>query len=90
MNGMFVGAFCYADDVTLLASTSMALNAMLDTCTSFADAHNLLFNLSKTKCMLIEHSNVRFMGKSVEFVNSVDLLGVPLYLNLKVNHIEMF
>ena len=33
------------------------------------------------------HSNARFMGRSVEFVNSVDLLGVPLYADLKVNHI---
>ena len=47
-NGMFVGAFCYADDVTLLASIGMALNAMLDTCTCFADAHNLLFNLIRS------------------------------------------
>ena len=29
MNDMFVGGFCYADDVTLLAPTGMALNAML-------------------------------------------------------------
>ena len=84
MIGMFVGAFCYADDVTLLAPTGMALNAMLDTCTRFADAQNLLFNSSKTKCMFIDrscsqlHSNVRFTGRSVEFVNSVDVLGVPL------------
>ena len=34
------------------------------------------------------HSNVRFMGRSVVFVNSVDLLGVPLYADLKVNHIH--
>ena len=94
MNGMFVGAFCYADDVTLLAPTGMALNAMLDTCTRFADAHDLSFNSSKTKCMFIDrsclqlHSDVRFMGRSVEFVNSVDLLGVPLYADLKVNHIH--
>ena len=26
------------------------------------------------------HSNARFMGRSVEFVNSVDLLEVPLYV----------
>ena len=44
MNSMFVGAFCYADHVTLLAPPDMALNAMLDTCTRFADAHNLSFN----------------------------------------------
>ena len=96
-NGMFVGACSYADDMTLLAPTGMALNyAMLDTCTCtcFADAHNLVFNSSKTKCMFIDrscsqlHSNVRFMGRSVEFVNSVDLLGVPLYADLKVNHIH--
>ena len=91
---MFVGAFCYADDVTLLALTGMALNAMLDTCTRFSDAHNLLFNSSKTKCMFIDrscsqlHSNVRFMCRSVEFVNSVDLLRVPLYAGLKVKHIH--
>ena len=70
-------------------SIAMALNAMLDTCTRFADAHNLLF---KTKCMFIDrscsqlHGNVRFMGRSVEFVNSIALLGVPLYANVKVNH----
>ena len=94
MNGMFVGAFCYADDVTLLAPTGMALNAMLDTCTRFADAHDFSFNSSKTKCVFIDrsclqlHSDVRFMSRSVEFVNSVDLLGVPLYADLKVNHIH--
>ena len=86
MNGMFVGAVCYADDVTLLAPTGMALNAMLYTRTRFTDTHNLFHNSSKTKCMFIDrsclqlHSNVRFMGRSVEFVNSVDLLGVPLLL----------
>ena len=75
--------------------TSMALNAMLGTCTRFADAHNLLFNSPKTKCMFIYksgtqlHSNVRFMGKSFDFVDSVDLLGVPLYADLKVHHLKV-
>ena len=43
LNGMFVGAFIYADDVTLLAQTSMALKAMLSTCTDCTASHNLLF-----------------------------------------------
>ena len=51
LNGMFVGAFSYADNVTLLASTNMALKAMLNKCTELAASHNLLFNASKTKCM---------------------------------------
>ena len=89
MNGMFVGAFCYADDVALLAPTGMALNTMLATYTRFADAHNLSFNSSKTKCMLIDELlEIRLMGRSVEFVNSVDLLGVLLYADLKVNHMH--
>ena len=50
LNGKFVGAFIYADDVTLLAPTSMALKAMLNTCTDFAASNNLLFNAPKTKC----------------------------------------
>ena len=33
LNGIFVCAFIYADDVTLLAPTSMGLKAMLNTCT---------------------------------------------------------
>ena len=33
----------YADDVTLLAPTSMALKAMLNTCTDCADSHNFPF-----------------------------------------------
>ena len=51
LNGMFVGAFIYADDVTLLAPASMALKTMLNTCTDFAASHNLLFNGSKIKFM---------------------------------------
>ena len=36
LHGQFVGAFIYADDVTLLAPTSTALNIMLETCSNFA------------------------------------------------------
>ena len=63
------GAFSYADDVTLLAPTNMALKAMLNTCTEFAASHNLLFNASKTKCMyflLVPD------GKHMELLNSWD------------------
>ena len=73
MNGMFVEAFCYADDVTLLAPTGMTLNAMLDICTRFADAHNLLFNSSSTKCMYIDRSCRNY---TVMFDLWVDLLSL--------------
>ena len=72
LNGMFVGAFIYADDVTLLAPTSMALKAMLSTCTDFAASHNLLFNASKTKCMYFNdagsqlQNTAKFMDRPIE------------------------
>ena len=52
----FVGAFIYADDVTLLAPTSTALNAMLETCSNFASDFDLQFNSSKTKCMFFRRT----------------------------------
>ena len=79
MNGMFVGAFSYADDVTLLAPTNMALKAMLNTCTGFAATHNLLFNASKTKYMyfngprLQAHDVIEFMGTAIDFVDRAEL-----------------
>ena len=75
LNGMFVGAFIYADDVTLLAPTSMALKTMLNTCSDFAASHNLLFSASKTKCMYFNdagsqlQNTVKFMGRPIEYVD---------------------
>ena len=54
LNGMFVGTFIYADDVTLLAPTSMALKAMLSTCTDFAASHNcFLMHQKLNVCILM-------------------------------------
>ena len=81
LNGMFVGAFIFADDVTLLALTSMA---MLNTYTDFAASHNLLFNESKTKCMYFNdagsqlQNTVKFMGRPIEYVDNTDVLGVAV------------
>ena len=46
LHGQFVGAFIYADDVTLLALSSTALNAMLETCSKFASDFDLQFTSS--------------------------------------------
>ena len=89
LNGMFVGAFNYADDVTLLASTNMALKAMLTTCTEFAASHNLSFNASKTKCMYFNglrsqtHGVVEFMGMAIAFGDCAKLLGVSTCCDVK-------
>ena len=84
MHGQFVGAFIYADDVTLLAPTSTALNAMLETCSNFASDFDLQFNSSETKCMYFsknnkdEHDNIYVMNTPIEFMKSTLLLGVHI------------
>ena len=45
-----------------------------------------MFN-DKSYSQLHSRSNVRFMDRSVEFANSVGLLGAPLYADFKVSHI---
>ena len=82
LHGQFVGAFIYADDVTLLAPTSTALNAMLETCSNLAS--DLQFNNGKTKCMYFsknnkdEHDNIYFMNTPIQFMKSTQLLGVHI------------
>ena len=76
LNGMFVGAFIYADDVTLLAPTSMTLKAMLKTCTDFAASHNLLFNASKTKCKYVNDAGSQVHNCRTPLSSWVDQLNM--------------
>ena len=94
LNGLFVGAFIYAGDVTLLAPTSMTLKAMLNTHTDFTASHNLLFNASKTKCMYFNdagsqlQSTVKFMGRPIEYVDSTDLFGVSVTSRIRERNVN--
>ena len=91
-NGMFVGAFIYADDITILAPTSTSLNKMLDTCKQYADDVNLTFNANKTKCMYFDYTgstnipnNVVFMHEPIEFVSKIQLLGINISTDIYDN-----
>ena len=84
LHGQFVGAFIYADDVTLLAPTSTVLNVMLETCSNFAQCYDPQFNSSKTKCMYFSkthtdrHGSIYFINTPIGFKQSTQLLGVHL------------
>ena len=55
--GIFVGAYGYADDVTLLAPTRQGLQSMLSTCEKWAKEYGMQFSTdpipakSKSKCL---------------------------------------
>ena len=50
-NHHYVGAACYADDIVLHAPSPSALRYMSQTCSDFAESHNLSFNAAKTQLM---------------------------------------
>ena len=94
-NGMFVGAFIYADDITILAPTSTSLNKMLDTCKQYADDVYLTFNASKTKCMYFDYTgstnipnNIVFMHEPIEFVSKIQLLDISISTDIYDRHIS--
>ena len=91
--GCYVGYLClsavaYADDIVLLAPTVRAMRLLLSVCDDFASEYDVVFNASKSKCLLfktsvgrqqhIEHlpsTNFSIGGKVIEFVDSWPHLG---------------
>ena len=79
---LFAGAFCYADDLILLAPSLSALWFMLHTCEAYAVSHGLKFNGSKTQLIRFGREpscdcqgTISFGGTELHFVNTVTNLG---------------
>ena len=49
--------FIYSDDITLVAPSADALNAMLKVCELYAGEHDIRFNSNKTKLMHFTMNN---------------------------------
>ena len=61
MNGYFVGAVIYADDIKLLGPTRYSILAMLNLCDAYARNMVILFNPSKTNCIVSpQHIQIHF------------------------------
>ena len=86
----FSGCFIYADDITLVAPSVDALNAMLEVCDLYAGEHDITFNSNKTKLMHFTMYNqspgsIQFMRNNV--ITKCTLLGVQI-LNIFVADID--
>jgi hypothetical protein len=55
----FVGALAYADDIVLLAPSASALRIMLSICDKYANEYSIVFNASKSKCLVVLPGNRR-------------------------------
>ena len=60
MNGYFVGAVIYADDITLLGPTRSSILSMLNVCEVYARNMDILFNPAKTNCLFSQHIPIHF------------------------------
>jgi Reverse transcriptase (RNA-dependent DNA polymerase) len=57
----FVGALAYADGIVLLAPTASALRSMLVICDKYASDYAIVFNASKSKCLVVLPRSRRFL-----------------------------
>ena len=90
---MFVGAFIYADDVTLLAPTSMALKAMLKYMYTILLLHIICFLMHQkiNVCilmMLAHNCRTLFMDRPIEYVDSTYLLGVSVISKIRERNVN--
>ena len=87
INNIFVGALCYADDITLLSPSIRGLNAMITLCEVFAKNFDITFNCKKTVCIkfdqkLIGYEHVYLNDKKKELLNQIKHLGNYVDRNL--------
>ena len=67
---LFAGAFCYADDIVLLAPCASALRTMLSICNNFAVSHGLHFNVSKIQLICFRSPSTRPCSATILFNNT--------------------
>ena len=79
IDGVFAGAFGYADDIVLLAPSLDALRHMIGICEDYAEEFHIQFNPSKSKLM---YYNVSHDNLHVElFYQDVHIVSKEIYLD---------
>ena len=53
MNGVNINNLCYADDMVLISPTALGLQHLLNTCYTYANSHDIIYNENKTQCIAI-------------------------------------
>ena len=95
IQGVFYGAFIFADDIFLLSASRTGLQALVDICHDFATVKNLTFGTntipskSKTKCIIFSRKakdhigvvNITLNGALLPWVKTVLHLGCTLDSN---------
>ena len=86
---VFAGALSYADDLTLLAPTRLAMNAMLRECEAFARDYDVLFNSAKSQTVVFRAGYLRPSAMIEPFTLNDQPIGVvkhALHLGTYIGH----
>lgn len=77
--------FFYADDLCLIAPTAIALQKLIDICSNYGIQHDIVYNPSKSVCMVFKPNGyklhcppVRLNNECIEYASSVRYLGVTI------------
>jgi len=84
----------YADDVVLLAPTARAMRLMLHICDQYAQKYDMVFNASKSKCLVVSHRKLvksvkpafYIGGYEIEYVDSWPHLGNLVHVSGNDKH----
>jgi len=84
LGNLIVNHFLFADDIVIFAPSAKGLQELLDVCSNFADTHRVVFNVSKSQCLIV-HSKGGTVSQPVFRLCSFALqfLGRLLQVDLK-------
>ena len=87
MNGLFTGAFIYADDITIIAPYCYALNSMLNVCEEYALSHDILLNSLKPKYMLFTRNSLKLNPPPIYFLNAtIECVNAGFFVRNEYTH----
>ena len=83
VGGLWVNSLSYVVDMVLLAPTVTALQTLLEVCRAYAGPHDIVYNTTKTVCMLVRPkqtqgqflTRVRLENEELSFVEEFRYLG---------------
>ena len=78
---IFINNLAYADDIILLSPSVYALQLLIDMCVEYASEHNIIFNSSKSECILFNY------GRKCHNTPIVLLYDKPLCWKYTVKHL---
>ena len=90
IGNIFMGAFCYADDCTLLGPTLLSMKNMLDILSKFGKYFYMKFNPAKSQFIVFSDDktpcNIKFDDVSITTAKCANHLGYPISVSNSNEH----